>query len=75
MKINKDIIRENTTRIDYNYRVVDQVMMDSKSAFKYRTPFKGPYEIFQTWKNGSVTLRTGAVTTRLNIICIKYLQK
>ena len=31
----------------------------------------GPYEKFQTWKNGTVTLRVGAFTKRVNIYRIK----
>ena len=45
-QINRYVIHENTTIIDHDYRVRDQVIMDSKSAFKYETPFKGPYNFF-----------------------------
>ena len=55
-QIDKNILLENNTRIDHNYRVGYQVMMGSKSAFKYKTPFKGMYEIFQTCTNSPVTL-------------------
>ena len=70
-QINKDIIRENTTIIDHDYREGDTVTTTNMSAYKYKTPFKGPYEIVQTWTNGIVTLRMGAVTTRINIRHIK----
>ena len=70
-QIYKDVIRENTTRIDHHCGVRDRVMKKSKSACKYETPFKGPYGIFHTWTNGTVTLRTGAVTTIINIRNIK----
>ena len=43
----------------------------TKSEYKYETPFRGMYIIVQTWKNGTVTLRMGAVTTRINIDNIK----
>ena len=46
-------------------------MIGIKTAFKYKTPFKGPYEIFQTWKNVSVILQKLLVTTRVNIRRIK----
>ena len=39
--------------------------------FKYETLFKGPYNFFQMWKNGSVKLKMAAVTTRVNICRIK----
>ena len=42
-------------------------MTMNRSAYKYKTPFRGPYEIIQTWTNGTVTLRTGSVTNRKNI--------
>ena len=41
-------------------------MLKNKAAYKYKTPFRGPYEMFQTWKNVTVTLQMGAVTTRIN---------
>ena len=47
-QIEKDVICENTTRINYDYRLGGQVMMRIKTEFKYETLFKGPYEIFQT---------------------------
>ena len=46
-------------------------MSKTKSAYKYETPFKGPYKNFHTWANRNVTLRTVAVTTRINIRDIK----
>ena len=70
-QIDKDIIWENTTTIYYGYRVGDQVMLGNKFAFKYITPFKGPYETIQMRTNRSVTLQTGSATTRLNICRIK----
>ena len=42
-----------------------------KPAYKYETLLKGLYEIFHTWINGTSTLQTGAVTTRVNIINIR----
>ena len=46
-------------------------MTRTKSAYKYETPYRGPYEIVQTWTNDTVTIRTGAVTMRINIRNIK----
>ena len=51
-QINKDAIREKTTRIDYDHKVGDQVIMDNKFAFKCKTPFKGPYENFNHRQTG-----------------------
>ena len=46
-------------------------MTQTKSAFKYETLYRGPYENVETWKNGAVNLRMGALTTRINIRNIK----
>ena len=70
-RIDNDVIRENSTRIDYDYRVGDKVMTLTKSAYKYETPYGVPYKKFQTWTNGTATLRMGAVTMILNIHNIK----
>ena len=54
-QINKYTACENTTRIDHDYRVGNKVTTN-KSEYKYKTLFKGPYEIVQTWTNGTVNL-------------------
>ena len=46
-------------------------MKRTKSAYKYKTPYRGPYKIVQTWTNDTVTLRTGAVTMIIIIRNIK----
>ena len=66
-QINKDVIRENTTRIDHDYKVEDKVITTNRSAYKYKTLFKGLYEIVQMCTNGAITLRTGAATMIINI--------
>ena len=68
---NKDAARENTTRINHDYRVGDKVMKNIKSEYKYKTPFKVTYKSVQTWMNGTVILQTGEVTNRVNIHNIK----
>ena len=69
--INEYASRENTTIIDHDYRVGDKFRTKSRSAYKYETPFRGPYEVVQKCTNGTFTLRTGAVTHRVNIRNIK----
>ena len=66
MQINKNLICENSTRVDDDYRIRDWVMV-RKNDFKYETPFKGPYKIVKNWTNGTVTIQMGAVTDRQNI--------
>ena len=55
-QIEKYFIRKNSTIIDHNYIVGDRVMIRKYADFQYETSFKGPFEIFQTWTNRSVTL-------------------
>ena len=55
-QINKYFIRKNTNRIDQDYRVGDKIMINNRSVYKYKTPFRGPCKVFQIWKNGTVTL-------------------
>ena len=61
MKINKDVDRENTTRIDYDYRVGDKVMKNTRSAYKHKTLFRGPYKSVWKWKkqDSNLTNRSG----------------
>ena len=56
MQLEKGLIHKNSTRIDYDYRVGDKVMVRRNKAYKYKTPFQGPYEIVQMWTNGTITL-------------------
>ena len=70
-QIDKYVIRENTTGINRNYRVGNKLMTITKSSYKYKTLFRGPYENFHTRTNGTFTLKMGAVTTRINIRNIK----
>ena len=70
-QIEKDVIRKNLTRTDYNYNIGDNVMVIKNQAYKYEKPFQGPYEFVQTWTNRNVTTKMGAVTARLNLRSIK----
>ena len=46
-------------------------MISNNTAFKYKIPFKVPYEIVQTWTNGNVIIQMREVTSRINILRIK----
>ena len=35
-------------------------MLVNRAAYKYETPYKGPFLIMQCWTNGMVTLQCGA---------------
>ena len=56
-KIVKDIMCDNSTRIDYNYKIGYKVMVRKNQAYKYETAFQGVYEIIQTWTNGTFTIK------------------
>ena len=58
---------ENLKRIKHDCMVGDKVLMRDKSANKMEMPWKGPFKITQVWGNGTVTLRMGAVQTRVNM--------
>ena len=57
MQINKDNVRKNNKGVDYEYKVRDKVVLDKYAAYKYGTPYKGPFMIMQCWTNGIVTLK------------------
>ena len=50
-QIEKYIICKNSTKIDYDYRFGDKVIIRNKAAYKHETLFKGQYNIVQTWTN------------------------
>ena len=54
-------------RSDHGYKVGDKSMLDNHSAYKYETPYKGPFFITQYWTNNTVTLQFGAIKFRYNI--------
>ena len=46
-------------------------MLDSNSAYKHETPYKGTFVITKCWNTGTVTLQCGATKIRYNIFHIK----
>ena len=44
-QINKDNIRKNRNRVDHDYKFGNKVMPNNHSAYKYETPYKGPFVI------------------------------
>ena len=61
MKINYDNNGGNFSRVEYDYKVGDKVMLKNKPAYKCETLYKGPYEITQTWTNVTDTLQIGSM--------------
>ena len=71
MQINKDNIRKNIKQVDHDYKAGDKVMLNNHSAYKYETPYKGPFSIARCWTNGTVILKYDAIKIRHNIRRIK----
>ena len=70
-QIEKYVIRKNFKRIDYDYNIGNEVMFKRNHAYKYETPLQCTYENIQTWMNGTINIKMGAVTARLNLSCLK----
>ena len=42
-------------------------MLTNNAAYKYETPYKGPFVITQCWTNSTVTLQCGMIQISHNI--------
>jgi hypothetical protein len=74
--IDKNKERENTKRVDYDYKVGEQVLIYTPDPNKMYQPQEGPYPITQVHTNGTVTLlQKGNVTQRYNICQIVPFQE
>ena len=69
--MNKYNIHKNRHRVDYNYKVGDDVMITNHITYKYETPYKGPFLITQCFTNGIVKLQFGATQITYYIRRIK----
>ena len=67
--INRDNTHENKHRVDYDYKVGDKFMLTNQTAYKYETPYKGPFLITQCFSNGTVKLQCGAIQINHIIHC------
>jgi len=66
--VNKNTLRENKNRIDYDYKVGDKVFVTIKDIQgKLDNPKDGPYPITQIFTNGTVRIQKGIVNERINI--------
>ena len=66
-QINKDNAHENKHRVDYDYKVGDKVMLTKLTAYKYGTPYKGPFLVTHCFTNGTLNLKCGAIRINYNI--------
>ena len=70
-QINRYNTLENKHRVDYDYKVMDKVMLINHTAYKYETPYKGHFMITQCSTNGTVMLQYGEIHITYNICRIK----
>ena len=57
--------------MDHDYKVRYKVILNKHTAYKYETPYTGPFVITQYYSNGTLNLQYGPTKTRYNICCIK----
>ena len=66
--IDENLIRQNNKRVEYHYRINDQVLIKSKDPAKLQDKAVGPFQIIQLYTNGTVEVqRRPGVTERINI--------
>jgi hypothetical protein len=66
--INKSNQKENKSRIPYEYKVGDQVILETPGIpRKLSTPCTGPYSVTNVYKNGTIRIKKGIVSERVNI--------
>jgi len=66
--INKFNKKENKSRIPYEYKVGDQVLLETPGILrKLSTPCTGPYPVTNVHKNGTIRIQKGIVSERVNI--------
>ena len=54
-QVNKDNIHKNNGILYYDYKVGDTLIINNRSAYKYKTLYNRPFEINQCWTYGVVT--------------------
>jgi transposase InsO family protein len=60
--------RENKGRRAHDYKVGDQILLtDSRKKSKLLPPREGPYQVERVYTNGTLLIRRGAVSERVNI--------
>jgi hypothetical protein len=58
--INKSNQKENKSRIPYEYKVGDQVLLETPGIlWKLSTPCTGPYPVMNVYKNGTIRIQKG----------------
>jgi hypothetical protein len=58
--INKSYQKENKSRIPYEYKVGDQVLLETPEILrKLSTPCTGPYHVMNVYKDGTIRIQQG----------------
>ena len=67
MQINKDNTRENRHRVEYDYKVNNNVILNKHTVYKLKTPYMVPFVITQCFTNGTLNLQCDAIQIKSNI--------
>ena len=59
--------RKNRHTVDHNYKFGDNIMLTKQTAYKYETPYTGPFVITQFYTKGTLKLKCGATQIMYNI--------
>ena len=66
--VDKANLRENNTRVDYDYQIDDKVYVVKDGIYrKLEAPKLGPFVITDVYTNGTVRIQRGNVNERINI--------
>ena len=59
---------ENAKHLEHDYAIEDKILISCNGHFrKLEGPYLGPYSIVQVYTNGTVRIKRGTVTERINI--------
>ena len=68
MLIDKNNEQENSKRMEYKYKINDEILIKQDWNAKYSTnPYKGPFKITEVFNNGTIRYQKGATTDIINI--------
>ena len=67
-QVDKSNIRENSKRVDFDYRVGQKCLIIKDGIFrKAEDKNEGPYLITEVFSNGTVRIQRGSINERINI--------
>ena len=66
--INKNNAKENSKRIQYEYKINDQVLVKNQQSTKFgQDAYNGPWTVNKVRDNGTVKITKGFITDVYNI--------